>query len=532
MFTIKQRYRIIAAVMSDVVNQSLRKIAGGAVLVFIGAGTSTILGLVIRVIITKNFTQAEYGTYFLAVTIINLVVLLSSLGLHLGSPRQVAFYRGKGDEERVRKIVLSSLGVATLVSLFFSVILFLASDIISTELFHSEELVLILKIFSISIPFFVFIYVLAAVFTGFETIKPSVYFQNILQYPLLILLLILVIVFNLRFIGVAYAFVVSIVLTALAFFVYTVRKPPIDLKWKWQHHTGTVAKELLLFSLPLFVLEVTDNVLLWTDTVFLGFFKTAEDVGLYQSALPLARFILLALSVMYFIYVPLMSKLYARNQVEEIRRSYMVIAKWIFAAAFPLFLLLILFPDAILSSLFGAGYSSSATALQILSFGFFFYVIWGPLVETLVAIGETRFLMWSGVAVLITNIVLNVVLIQLFGIIGAAIATSASRVLLTIIWAIRFYSLFRVQPFTINYIKPAVLSIAIAIGISLLVNHFLGTVPLWLLVIFLFAFLGIHLLSILVTRSVDKEDAMMFSAVEERFGLNLGWVRNILKRFS
>jgi len=44
-------------------------------------------------------------------------------------------------------------------------------------------------------------------------------------------------------------------------------------------------------------------------------------------------------------------------------------------------------------------------------------------------------------------------------------------------------------------------------------------------------FVVIYALSLLVTKSFDKEDIMILLSIENRLGVNLSWLKNILKKF-
>jgi len=150
--------------MPEIVNQSLRKIAKGAVLVFIGTGVGMLLGMVGRIMVARYVTQGEYGIYSLALVLLNVFVIISIFGLATGSTRQIAFYRGKRDKSKVKGVVLSSLQIAVISSIFFSLVLFFTSDLISVKLFHSPELSTPLRFFCIAIAFFVLIEIISAIF--------------------------------------------------------------------------------------------------------------------------------------------------------------------------------------------------------------------------------------------------------------------------------------------------------------------------------------------------------------------------------
>ena len=516
--------------MSEIVNQSLQKIAKGTGIIFTGTIIGMLLAFVSRVIIVRYTTQTEYGIFSLALVLLNIFAMVSTVGLKSGVTRQIAFFRGKKDSEKVSGIVKSSIQIALVASIFSSILLFLLSDIISVEAFHSPELVTPLKIFAIAIPFSVFIVVFTSIFRGFDRVEPNVYFQNILRNVLLLPLLGIVILFGLSFLGVVYAYLASIVLTCIAFAVYAAKKMPTSVKGE-NVNVHSLRKELLFFSLPLLAVSILGMIMTWTDTLMLGYFKTPDVVGLYNAALPLANLIPVVLTSMGFLYVPIASQLYSQNLMDELRRNYAILTKWMFALTLPLFLIIFLFPETVLNILFGPRYIQAGMALQILALAMFIHTFLGPNAVTLVTAGKTRFLIWTSLIGAILNIALNIFLIPLLGIVGAAIASASSLAVINMLNSTWLYLLFRIHPFTKNYIKPILPLVLLVFIIFILVTNLFSVIPFWLLLMLPIILMGAYGLSMLLTKSFDKEDIMMLLAIEERLGVDLTQIKKILRKF-
>jgi O-antigen/teichoic acid export membrane protein len=213
--------------MSEIVNQSLQKIAKGTGIIFIGTIIGLLLGFVSRVIIVRYITQTEYGIYSMTLVLMSIFVTISTLGLQEGSTRYIAYFRGKDEEGKVKGIISSSIKIAIIASVISALILFLSSGIISSNIFHSAELSTPLKIFSVAIPFTVLIGIFASLFRGFGRVEPNVYFQNILRSVTSILFLVGAVLLGLSFFGVLYAYLASIAITCIAFAIYTLKKLPL-----------------------------------------------------------------------------------------------------------------------------------------------------------------------------------------------------------------------------------------------------------------------------------------------------------------
>jgi len=522
--------------MSEIVNQSLQKIAKGTGIIFIGTIIVLLLGFVGRVIIVRCITQSEYGIYSLAFVIISIFVTISTLGLQEGSTRYIAYFRGKNEGGKVKGIISSSIKIALTASIIFSLILFLSSDLISTNVFHSSELSTPLKIFSIAIPFTVLIGIFTSFFRGFDRVEPNVYFQNILMSVIYIMFLAGAVLLGLSFFGVLYAYLASVMFTCMAFAIYAIKKLPLPtffVKKEADANTATainpIGKELLLFSLPLLAVAMLNMIMSWTDILMLGYFKTADVVGLYNGALPLAHLIPMTLNSMGFIYVPIVSGLYSKKLIGEMGQTYQVLTKWIFSVTIPLFFILFLFPETVLNLLFGLNYIQAASALRILALGFMFHAFLGLNGLSLMVMGKTRFLMLNSLSGAISNVVLNVALIPIFGIVGAAFASLLSYSVVNILNSTKLYQLSKIHPFTRNYVKPIGISIAL-LALIYAFTSFLK-IDFWMLPLLLSLFLFGYGLLLLLTRSFDKEDIDMILAIEKKAGIDAEPIKRLIRKF-
>ena len=514
--------------MSEIVNQSLQKIAKGTGIIFIGTIIGMLLGFVSRVIIVRYITQSEYGIFSLALVIISIFVTISTLGLSEGSTRYIAYFRGKKEEGKVKGIISSSIKIAIVASISLAVISFFISDFISTSIFHAPELSTPLKIFSIAIPFTVLINVFVAIFRGFDRVDAKVYFQDILRPVLYLLFLIAVVLFGLSFLSVIYAYLASIAITCIAFVVYLLKKSPLSIR-SGSRVTNPMTKELLFFSVPLLAVSMLMMVMSWTDTLMLGYFKTPDVVGIYNAALPLANLLPMIPSSMSFIYIPIITQLYSKRLIDDVKRNYIILTKWTLLLISPIFFVLFLFPDVVLNLLFGSRYIGASVALQFLALGFFLNVSLGFTYNLLIVIGENKFPMWTYSISAIINIILNTILIPPMGIVGASIASVVSIIISKILNSIKLYRCFKVHPFAKNYLKIASLLVGFLFIFYILRN--IVTMSLWMFIALVLLFFVSYVISLLFTKSFDDEDIMILLAIEKRLGIDLASIKRILKRF-
>lgn len=514
--------------MSEVTNESLKKIGKGTAIALVGAGAGLLLGFITRIVIARFGTESQYGIFLLALAVLSILTLIASLGLQDGASRYIAYFRGKGETSNAQRTISASIQFTTLASIILCLILFFTSDVIATKIFHDSALALPLKIFAFGIPFVTLINVLVSAFRGFDRVQEKVYFQDISRNALFLLLLLPIFFLHLSFTWAFYAYLASVALCTVALGLYTTRRLPIRLSVK--PRASAVGKELLFFSLPLLGVAMLQLIITYTDTLMLGYFKTSDVIGLYNAALPSAQVIGMPMGALLFIYAPILSGLYAQNLMPEIRRNYAIVTKWVFSATFPLFLVLFLFPEAVLNLLFGANYVAASQALRVLSLGFIIVNLLGPNGTTLMVAGKTRFLMWASLAAAGMNVILNIALIPQWGIVGAAVATAISVAFHCIIRHIKVHQLLRVNPLTKNLLKPAIIATTLIVVIYFLGRSFLDVTS-WMLPLLFVSFYAIYFMVILFSKSFDKEDIMMLAAIENRVGVNVTPIKKMLKRF-
>ncbi len=520
--------------VSTIVDSSLRKLVKGSGLILGSAIVGMVFAYVSRILIGRFFTPAEYGIFSLGMIIVNFATLFALLGLQEGASRQIAYYRGRGDFKQVKETVLFSVQVVVLVSIAVSIVLFLLSDIIANKIFHDAFFSKFLKIFVVSIPFSSLTYIFVAITRGFDRTKESVYFQNILNNGLFLLLLILIIVFKLPSDAIVSVFALSMVITSLVLGIY-LQKQSFFLGRRFKFlflknlKLKPANKKLLLFSLPLLGISLLNNVNSWLGSLMLGYFKNAEAVGIYNGALPFTKLISLILGSAAFLYLPIITKLYSRNKIKEVQRIYAVLTKWMFFVTLPFFLILFLFPQTLLISSFGENYIKAGLPLQILALGFLINVFFGLDGVTLLALGETRFLMIVSLSASILGVILNGLLIPPLGIIGAAVSSVLVFLIFKLVRLAKLYFSYKIHPFSKNYLKPTFFMIFISITLYAMIKD--GEISWRMLPMFFIVFSGLSFLSIFLTKSIDSEEVAMLLVLTEKIGIKSSRLKNILQKF-
>ncbi len=498
--------------MPEIVTESLRKIANGSAIIFMGTIISLSLGFFTRIIIVRFTTQNEFGIYSLALTIITICGTLAMFGLQEGVTRNIAYFRGKKEKENVQGTIYSAIIISLAASFLVTFIVISSSSYIATEIFEISEISPILKILSMSIPFTVITNVLISIFRGFDNANIKVGFDNILRPATYLLLLGTVVVLQMSFIIILYTYVISILITFVIIVIYFLKNKPNKIKYN-RLHINKNTKELLRYSLPLLAVSILLMVMSWTDTLMLGYFKTTEIVGVYSATYPVAALLSTGINSLGYLYVPIISGLYSKNQVKELGKINENSTKWSFVTTVPIFSLIFIFPEFVLNTFYDYRYIEASNVLQVLALGFMMNSFFGLNYFTLMATGKTTFLMTCSSISAALNILLNLILIPTYGMIGAAVASTISFTAIEMYMTLKLYKFLKIHPFNNKY-KRIVLLSALLIGIFCIFR--ISVIQtFWTILGYYFLFLVTYLILILLTKSLDKEDIQMLQDIKK-----------------
>lgn len=507
---------------------SLRKIAKGAGVGFTGTLIGMVLGYLARMVIARFLGASDYGLICLGFAAMSIAATLSLVGLPSGIVRYVSFYKGRRDKERIKGTIISALKISAPLSLISAVLVFYFADWISVNIFHEPRLTPVLRIFSVGVPFWVLASDLIAVTVGFQDLRYRVYVNDLFQNISKLVAIVVLILLGFGVTGAAWGWVLAIVLMpflALYFLerkVFSVLSPGV--------RAAPMGRELFSFSLPLIFAGIAGLIMGWTDTLMLGYFGDASDVGVYNAALPTARLLSVFLGSFGAIFMPVASELYARGAIEDLRAAYSAVTKWVFSLVLPAALLMALFSDWVLRIMFSAEYVVGARALSVLALGYLIICVMGPSAQVLQAYGKTRVVMGNGFFGAGANILLNYLLIPAYGVDGAAVATGISLVIVNTLHLFFVYRVGRMQPFRMSYVKPLLASSAAFLVVYAMTKYVVG-VSLISLVGMFFVFLTLYFLLLLLFKSFEEEDLAVMRAIDQRLGTRSDWIRKIIQRF-
>ena len=507
--------------------QALKTVAKGAGIGFIGLIIGKIFAYLIRVFIARTLGPSDFGLISIGLAILSIFTTFSLLGLNQGLTRMISYYKGKNNFKKIKGAIFSSFKIVFSLSIFFSLVLFLIADKISIIFFSEPKLINIIKIFSFALPFSVLMNLSSSSFLGFKMVKYKVYIKDIFKNISTFLLIIIFFYFSFNLLRLSLAFLLGYIISAFVGLYYLKTKIYPHLK---KISKTPVWKELIGFSYTLFLSGTVALVMGYTDVLMLGYFDTISNVGIYNAALNTCILITFVLTSFAFIFLPLITELFSKNKKKQIRKIYTTSTRWIFSIVFPIFLIFILFPDNILRILFGPDFVSGSLALVILSFGFLTHVSVGLSIETITAIGKPKINLYLNSLAAVSNFFLNLILIPIYGMVGAAIAMTSGLMLKSIFSLLYLNKKIGVQPYTRDYLKPFFSAILSSLIFYIIIKNFLSINFFTLIIGFVF-FLFLYSYFLLISKGLTRDDIIILKSIENKTGLKIKWLRNIIKKF-
>jgi len=294
---------------------------------------------------------------------------------------------------------------------------------------------------------------------------------------------------------------------------------------------------LLDYSWPLFAVGFFGVLMKSVDTLMLGYISTTYSTGIYSIAMSTANMLTIAENAFGTLFLPVVTGLYAIKHKPALRKTYATVTRWVYSTTFPATLFTVIFAAEILGVMFGDVYAEGAGALSILALGFFLVSACGPVRNMMESIAKTRFILYNTLAAAAINIALNMLLIPLLGMNGAALATLASFFALNALSWIEVYWFLRVQPYSAAFLKPT-LAACIAASAFFLIKQFLPPLlpmpfvqSLALLLLLGFSFVAFYAVAFILIGGVQKEDLHVLLSAKKKYGFIPSAAISFIKRF-
>jgi O-antigen/teichoic acid export membrane protein len=363
-------------------------------------------------ILTRTISQVELGRMFLAITISRLAAVVLSIGADSVLVRKVA-----SDSENSLQYISQTLSLQV-VSIVAG---FLILNI--TFLMFYPDLILVMLLVSIYTFLDEIFYTFSSFFTGKKQINFRLFIMGTLKIAGVLLILVVAYKSQLLVWVLLCQVFLSCILVLVAIFATRKYFGEIHLKWE-----PNVKINLIKHSFPFLAMNVLGLIHMRFDTILIGGFLSLRDVALYEIGIKLlevTRFLVRPFRTVFF---PILSEYSANGDMKRLRLRFRQIIFFSFGIGSGLFILMLILGSWVIPLLFGEMYINSILVSKILflSVPFLFTQFLANVFST--ALHLEKEALYIAILTVVINIGLNLCIIPVHGIIGAAWVTVISQI--------------------------------------------------------------------------------------------------------
>ena len=428
-----------------------RTILSGTAQNVVGIGVAAAALLVIQVLMTRTLGSAGYGV----VTVLTQAAFVASFatraGMDMAVLRDVAVDAGMGEWRRIRGTVARATWIALAVSAAIAVLLVVFAEPIS-RVFNVDRDAhrWAVEVAAAGLPFLAVTNVWLAATRGLKIMRYTLYIFWAGQNLLWILLTLLLWTFSTTATASIAAYSLSWAAAAGAAWI----------AWRRESRTWEIAppevgwlSKLARYAGPRAPAALFAQLLFWTDLFVLTYFVNQSEVGVYSAALRAGQVVMLFLTSVNLMFGPYVADLYNRGEHERLDDLYKTLTRWLVAATLPVFALIAIAPDAVMS-LFGSEFAEAGrTALLILLAGQLANVVTGSAGFILIMVGRTGWDLLVYVSSLVLDVVLAIWLCSRYGIEGAALANAITFTVSNLFRLTLVHRFVRIQPYDARYLR-------------------------------------------------------------------------------
>jgi len=385
---------------------------------FIAQIIGVISGGILTVALARLLEPDGYGLLFLSLSVFAIIKIFSRLGLAKSAARYIAEYK-ETDPGQVPHILqfslLLSLGLITVVS-----VIFLATHRHIAGLIGEPELVPFLLIGVLFVVFGTLLTFVTKTLQGFEAIKATSVLTIINEGGRLPLALCFIVLGY----GAVGALVGYIIATAIASTVgliylyiqfYRSQEP--------SEREPALRRRIAEYTIPITATSTANRLDKRIDTVLVGFFIGPTAVAFYTIGKQVIQFIETPMSALGFTLSPTYEAQKAKGNEATAARVYEEALSHGLLLYIPAAVGLILVAEPTIELVFGAQYLGAVPVLQVFGIYAVFSTVTHVTSNGLDFLGRARERAIIKGSTAILNVILNIILIPIIGVVGAAIAT-------------------------------------------------------------------------------------------------------------
>lgn len=489
-----------------------KKAVKGAVIILLMSFIAGFLGYIVRVILAKNLSVEDFGLFYSVFSFLGFFGIFKSLGFDRALIKFIPEYLSKKNFNMIKSSVIYVTAIQLVMNLIFIILIYLLSDFLSIYFFQTNKASLLLKLMTIAFFIDSFVMIIKFSFQGFQ----KMHLFSGMEIVRMVLITLFVLVFfwmDMDLMSPVFAYIIVPSLLLIIFTYILLKRTFPEFRSSKIILSKIRFKQISRYSLWTMVSSVGVLILGYTDTLTLTYFSGLKNVGLYNVALPTAGVLAYFYKAIAGVLVPISSELWTKNKKSILSEGIESLYKYSMIIILPIVVTIVVFSDLVIQFFFGVEFLPASPALKVLGIGVIFTMLHSINTRFLAGIGKPKICSMIVYIAAVLNLILNLILIPIYGIIGAAVTTAISYIVMMIIG---FFYIKKFLPvkFPIHIwlktITSGIVFTIIIISLSKII--FINTI-IWAMITVIIGFIAYTLMVLFLKAISIKEINLLFKRI-------------------
>lgn len=370
-------------------------------------------GLILIPILTKTLGADGYGIWSQILVTISLLAPFCTLGLSYAILR---FLGPEKDKQIISKGLSSIFAITAVIAFIFSSLIFILSGHLAVAVFGGIDAAFYIEISSFLILLAAIDHLLIIYFKAFQQMKRYSSFL-ILQTVGEVILIAYLVLSGFGLVGAIISLLIVRLVDSIIGFVW------ITSDVKFHAPDFSIVKSYLPYTLPFLPTALCYWLINLGDRYVIGYFMGVDAVGIYSASYGLGGLLVLFYAPLSGALFPAMVHCYENDKIQELKTYLKYSLKFFLMFAIPSFYGLSVLSKSLLVTLATSEFVEGGVVVSIVALATLLFYCSSINTHVLNLFKETKKVGLIYMASASINVVMNIILVPLMGIVGAAIAT-------------------------------------------------------------------------------------------------------------
>ncbi|MCK9150777.1 flippase [Methanobacterium alcaliphilum] len=446
--------------------------------------------IILLPVLTKTLGAEPYGIWAQMLVTVTILMPLALLQLEYSMTR---FLSAEKNQKKLRKGVYSIIIAMMISAVAFSLFIFIFANPIASSLFGGIKNTIFVQITALILFLTTLDQIIFRYFISFDQIKK--YSMLLLSQNIFEIIIVSFTVLNGY--GLLGAFL-SLVLIRLGIFLIGV--PIIKSQVSITTPSFSLLKHYIKFSLPLIPFNLSMMIMSSGDRYIIGYYLDPSAVGIYSASYILGSVLSFLYAPISTVFFPTITRLF-ENKDDAMQKYLTFTFKLFLMIGLPALFGIAVLSKQLLSILTTSIFVGSFIIVSIIAIGDLFFNLSNMFSNILMLFKKNNLIAFSYIISAIINITLNIYLVSLIGIIGAALSSVITYIILFSI--ISFFS-FREIKF--EWDPLFIVKCIISSSIMALVIYYLGLSGLMGILFSILLGIGIYFGFLILLKGISKNE--------------------------